>query len=152
MHHTKAKGDIGLTKVIADLTAKGYVPCIPLSDHQAYDIVAVAKDGSVSKLQVKYASLKRNGTIEVRFRRSWADKNGTHIGHYTKDEFDYYAIYCPERGVVLYVPNSPDCPKVIRFDKTANNQTQYVKWFSDYLKLERESSETIRCTPETVKT
>lgn len=152
MHHTKAKGDIGLTKVIADLTTKGHVPCIPLSEHQPYDLVAIGKDGVAYKLQVKYASLKNNGTIEVRFRRCWADKNGTHIGHYAEDEFDYYAIYCPERDVVLYVRNSFDCPKVIRFDKTANNQTLSVKWFKDYLKLERESSETIRCTPEMVKT
>ena len=28
-HRTKAKADIGLAKVIADLAAKGCVPCIP---------------------------------------------------------------------------------------------------------------------------
>lgn len=32
------------------------------------------------------------------------------------------------------------------------NQNQNVKWFRDYLILSRESSETIRCTPEMVKT
>ena len=41
MHHTKTKADIGLTKVIADLTVKGYIPCIPLSEHQPYDVVAI---------------------------------------------------------------------------------------------------------------
>jgi len=152
LHHTKVKADIGLTKVISDLTVKGYVPCIPLSEHQPYDIVAIANNGTAFKIQVKYASLKRNGTIEVRFRRSWADKNGTHIKPYLKDEFDYYAIYCPEKDVVLYVSNSSNCPKAIRFSKPANNQMQDVKWAKDYLKLNRESSETIRCTPEMVKT
>ncbi len=152
MHHTKAKADIGLAKVISDLTIKGYIPCIPLSEHQPYDIVAIDKNGGAIKLQVKYAALKSNGTIEVRFRTSWADKNGTHIKHYLQEEFDFYAIYCPEKDVVLYVPNSPNCPKAIRFEKTANNQSCHVKWANDYLKLERESSETIRCTPEMVKT
>ena len=152
MHHTKTKADIGVAKVISDLTIKGYVPCIPLSEHQPYDIVAIAKDGRAYKLQVKYASLKDNGTIEVRFRTSWTDKNGTHIRHYTKEEFDYYAVYCAEKDVVLYVPNDPGCPKAIRFEKAANNQSCSVKWANDYLKLERKSSETIRCTPETVKT
>ena len=152
MHHTKTKADIGLAKVIADLTIKGYVPCVPLSEHQPYDIVAIAKDGKVFKLQVKYATLKANGTIEVRFRTSWADRNGTHIRHYTKDEFDNYALYCPEKDKVVYVPNSPECPKTIRFEKSANNQNRYVKWANDYLKLSEESSETIRCTPEMVKT
>ena len=152
MHHTKAKADIGLAKVISDLTIKGHTPCIPLSEHQPYDIVAVDDKGKVLKLQVKYATLKTNGTIEVRFRTSWADKNGTHIKHYSKDDFDYYAIYCPEKDVVLYVPNSPTCPKAIRFEKTVNNQSCYVKWANNYLKLGWESSETIRCTPEMAKT
>jgi len=135
LHHTKFKADIGLTKVIADLTTKGYVPCIPLSEHQPYDIVTVAKNGKVFKLQVKYASLKKNGTVAVAFRTSWADKNGTHIRHYSKEEFSYYAIYCPEKDIVLYVANSSDCPKAIRFDNPANNQKKYVKRFNDYLEL-----------------
>ncbi|HPM42829.1 MAG TPA: group I intron-associated PD-(D/E)XK endonuclease [Candidatus Omnitrophota bacterium] len=152
MHHTKTKADIGVAKVIGDLAIKGYVPCIPLSEHQPYDIVAVSKDGCSYKLQVKYASLKANGTIDVSFRTSWADKNGTHIRHYAKKDFDYYALYCAEKDIVLYVPNDPGCPKAIRFEKAANNQNHSVKWANDYLKLERESSETTRCTPETVKT
>jgi hypothetical protein len=88
----------------------------------------------------------------VRFRASWADRNGTHIRHYAKEEFDYYALYCPEKDKVFYIPNSPSCPKVIRFEKSMNNQNRYVKWADDYLELSEESSETIRCTPEMVKT
>ena len=135
MHHTKTKADIGLTKVIADLTLKGYVPCIPLSEHQPYDLVAIDGHGHALKLQVKYAGLKRNGIVEVSFRRNWSDRNGTHTVHYSRDEFDYYAIYCPEKDTTLYVKNSPDCPKAIRFTETGNHQSQNVKWFRDYLKL-----------------
>ncbi|MBL7155978.1 MAG: hypothetical protein ISS90_02435 [Candidatus Omnitrophica bacterium] len=152
MHHTKHKGDLGLAKVIGDLIKKGHVPCVPLSEHQPYDLVAVLIDGSIIRLQVKYATLKNNGTVEVRFRRNWSDKKGVHTEWYNKNEFDYYAIYCPEKDVVLYVPNAPDCPKAIRFDRAANNQKQSVKWANDYLEIKRESSETIRHTPEMVKT
>ncbi|MBU0604687.1 MAG: hypothetical protein KKH77_00160 [Candidatus Omnitrophica bacterium] len=152
MHHTKMKADIGVAKVISDLTVKGYVPCIPLSEHQPYDLVAISDSGDVFKIQVKYASLKSNGTIEVRFRSSWADRNGTHIRHYRKEDFDFYAVYCPEKDKVLYIPNDPKCPKAIRFEKAMNNQNLHVKWADDYLKLEWESSETIRCTPEMAKT
>ena len=133
MHHTKVKADIGLTKVISDLTVKGYVPCIPLSEHQAYDVVAMSGNGSAFKLQVKYARLKKNGTVEVRFRRSWADKNGSHTRPYSKDEFDYYAIYCPEKDKVLYVPNRTNCPKALRFDRPSNNQARYIRWADNYL-------------------
>ena len=132
MHHTKVKADIGLTKVISDLTLKGCIPCIPLSEHQAYDIVAM-RNGKAFKLQVKYARLKKNGTVEVRFRRSWADKNGSHTRPYSEEEFDYYAIYCPEKDKVLYIPNKANCPKAIRFDKPSNNQARYIKWADDYL-------------------
>ena len=51
-----------------------------------------------------------------------------------------------------YVPNSINCPKSIRFDRTANNQARYVKWANNYLNIRQESSETIRRTPEKVKT
>ena len=152
MHHTKFKADIGVAKTIADLTTKGYIPCIPLSEHQPYDIVAIDKNGKPVKLQVKYATLNENGTIDVKFRTGWVDKNGMHMRQYNDNEFDYYAIYCPEKEKVLYVPNTQNCPKVIRFDKPGNNQGKYVKRANDYLEIKRESSETIRHTPVMVKT
>ena len=89
MHHTKYKGDIGLARVISDLIEKGYVPCIPLSEHQPYDLVVVLDKGVTVKLQVKYAALKKNGSVEVRFRRNWSDKNGTHSEAYKEKEFDF---------------------------------------------------------------
>ena len=152
MHHTKIKADIGVAKCIADLVGKGYVPCIPLSEHQPYDIVAVSSNGTTIKLQVKYTTLQENGTIEIKFRTSWADKHGTHMRHYNEDDFDFYAIYCPEKDMVLYVPNTKNSPKVIRFEKARNNQGKYVSWADDYRVIKRESSETIRHTPEMAKT
>lgn len=137
IHHTKVKGDIGLSKVIADLMVKGYVPCIPLSEHQPYDLIAVLPDGKAIKIQVKYASLKKNGTIEMKFKTSWADKKGNHANYYKVSDFDYHAIYCPEKEAVLYVPNNAKCPTSIRFDETANRQDKYVKWASDFLDVVR---------------
>jgi hypothetical protein len=145
LHHTKFKADIGVAKTIADLTAKGYVPCIPLPEHQPYDIVVVDKNGEAVKLQVKYATLKGNGTIDVKFRTSWVDKHGTHIRRYSEKEFEYYAIYCPEKEVVLYIPNTLDCPKSLRFEKPRNNQDKYVKWAQDYLHI-NESPQRLNAT------
>ena len=152
MHHTKPKADIGLAKVIADLAGKGHVPCIPLSEHQHYDLVVVMDSGRMLKLQVKYSSLKDNGVVDVKFRTSWTDKQGTHMRHYRRSDFDFYAVYCPEKEIVFYVPNTSDCPKAIRFDRPANKQRKNIRWASDYLNLKMGSSETIRRTPETVKT
>lgn len=133
MHHTKVKADIGVAKTIADLVLKGFVPCLPISEHQPYDLIAISEKGKAIKIQVKYATLKSNGTIDVKFRTSWSDKNGVHTRHYQCSDFDYYAIYCPEREVVIYVPNKTACPKAIRFEKTGNNQSKHIKWASDYL-------------------
>lgn len=145
MHHTKFKADIGVAKTIADLTIKGYVPCIPLSEHQPYDIVAIDNNGKAIKLQVKYATLKDNGSVEIKFRRTWVDNNGIHSKHYAETEFDYYAIYCPEKDKVLYVKNKGNCPKCIRFNRTSNNQNKNVKWADDYSEL-RESPQRLYAT------
>ena len=152
LHHTKFKADIGLAKVIADLVVKGHVPCLPLSEHQPYDLVVVLKNGGSIKIQVKFAKLKSNGVVDVKFRTSWADKHGTHTRKYNNGDFEYYAIYCQEKETVLYVPNTKNCPKVIRFEKPSNNQNKKVKWANSYLVIKSESSETIRRAPETVKT
>lgn len=133
MHHTKTKADMGLVQVIANLVTKGFVPCIPLSEHQPYDLVAISRQGKPLKLQVKFTSLMKNGCVEVKSKTVWADRNGNHIRKYKKNDFDYYAIYCPEKKVVLYVPNTKNCPTYVRFDKTKNNQNKHVRWAEEYL-------------------
>ena len=152
LHHTKYKADVAVTRVIADLTRKEFVPCVPLSEHQPHDIVAIDKEGTAFKFQVKFASLKSNGTVDVKFRTSWVDNKGVHTRKYGEKEFDYYAIYCLQKDLLLYIPNKINCPKAIRFGKPANNQEKFANWASDYLQIKRESSETIRHTPEKVKT
>lgn len=141
-----------MARVIADLVDKGHVPCLPFSEHQPYDLVVVLKDGASVKLQVKYAALKQNGTIEVKFRTGWVDKNGMHMRHYQERDFDFYALYCPQKNKVVYVPNMSQGPKVIRFEHPRNHQDKRVSWVDNYLDVKRKPSETIRRTPETAKT
>lgn len=137
MHHTKFKADIGLAKVIADLVSRGWIPCIPLSEHQTFDLVAVSQKGKLVRVQAKYASLKENGVIDVKCRTSWADKNGNHERRYRTNDFDYYAIYCPEKDKVLYIRNTGHYPKTIRFERSGNNQRKHVRWADDYLIFEK---------------
>lgn len=126
---------MGLAQVIADLVTKGFVPCIPLSEHQPYDLVAISCLGKPLKLQVKFASLMKNGCVEVKSKTVWVDRHGNHIRKYKKNDFDYYAIYCPEKKVVLYIPNNKKCPYYVRFEKTKNNQNKYVRWAEECLNL-----------------
>ena len=152
MHHTKFKADIGLTKVIADLTQKGHTPCVPLSEHKPFDLLVALRTGRNIRVQVKYARLQPNGVVDVKTRTSWSDKHGVHERKYRSSDFDYFAIYCPERDVVLYVQNATNMPRQIRFTPTSNNQSKSIKWANSYFDIKGESSETIRHTPETVKT
>ncbi len=134
-HHTKSKADLGLAKVIADLVRRGWTPCIPLSEHQAYDLVAVSGQGRTIKLQVKYAGLKKNGVIDVKVSTSWADRNGNHMRRYRASDFDYYAIYCPEKEMILYAPNKRSGPKTIRFERSGNNQSMHIRWAKAFTEL-----------------
>lgn len=104
-HHTKDKGDLGLAMVIADLTKKKYSVCLPISEHQAFDLIAVNEVGKLSKVQVKYRELK-NGTVEVPFRSVYSNGQGARavINDFTL--FDAYAVYCPDVEKVYYYPVS----------------------------------------------
>jgi hypothetical protein len=62
-HHTKNKGDLGLVQAMADLTAKGWAILVPLTEHEAFDLVAY-RDGRFLRVQVKYRAAV-NGVIEI---------------------------------------------------------------------------------------
>jgi hypothetical protein len=60
-HHTKNKGDLGLVQAMADLTAKGWAILVPLTEHEAFDLVAY-RDGRFLRVQVKYRSAVKGVT------------------------------------------------------------------------------------------
>jgi hypothetical protein len=114
-HHTKDKGDFAAIKAISDLYKKGFFIFTPLvCEHLPFDIMGY-KDGKCLRFQSKY---RDSGIISG--KTSWSDKHGTHIRKYSSTDFDYYAIYLPDKDVVCYpsitfagctlateVPNSP---------------------------------------------
>ncbi|WP_367281924.1 group I intron-associated PD-(D/E)XK endonuclease [Tunicatimonas pelagia] len=52
IHHTKSLGDLGVLKVQCNLFEQGYIPCIPLTEHVPYDLVACNENGC-KRIQVK---------------------------------------------------------------------------------------------------
>lgn len=95
------KGDIGVVKVIADLTAKGYVCFLPMSGSCAVDLVVANPTMELRRLQVKYRNLE-NGTIVVGLNTVI---NGIKVP-IDSDKIDGWAIYCPETDEVYYVAKS----------------------------------------------
>ena len=134
MHHTKEKGDSGVGFVIADLMKNGIQVCIPISEHQPYDLVAVYPNGEMKRIQVKHRKARSTGTIEIPFRSSYSDSNGVHMKDVEKDDFDLYADYCPDTGGTYYFNHNRfgSCLS-LRLEKPKNNQVKGVKLAKDFL-------------------
>jgi hypothetical protein len=125
---TKLKGDIGLTKVIADLTEKGYEISIPLAEHMPYDLIFHDVDGTgkLYRLQVKYSA--RN---TVKCATSYLTKNGTITSKYETEDFEYYAIYLPDIKECVYLPNKNKNNVKVRTVANSKCYNNFI-WWEDY--------------------
>lgn len=101
MHEKKQKGDIGLTFTIASLTEQEYNVSVPLTEHAKYDLV-VEKNGVLKTVQVRYTTPK-NGSLKVKLRSCWADRNGSHSVNRKNGDYDILAIYNPENKKVYFL-------------------------------------------------
>lgn len=132
-HHTKTKGDLGVLKAQADLCEKGYLVCLPLSEHCPFDLV-VYRDYQFTRVQVKTRSLRR-GTLTVRFESSYSDRNGVHMKKVDPKNIDIYCVYCPETNHCYYFRLNNFLGKhtiSLRVDKTRNSQARHIRWADDY--------------------
>jgi len=124
-HHTKDKGDLGVAKAHADLVAQGYTVLFPTTEHAPFDLAAY-RDGAFERVQVKYRSAS-SGKVEVAFRSSWADRNGTHERPLDKNQIDVICVYCPETDECYYVRPAIHAASVaLRVAPSRNGQTAGV--------------------------
>lgn len=130
-HHTKNKGDLGILHAQLDLAKKGYGVLTPLTEHEAFDLVAY-KDGRFYRVQVKYRALKE-GVISIPFSTSWADRHGTHTVLVDKTAVDVYCIYCPDTDACYYVdPHSHLRTVSLRVHVVGNGQRKRIRWANDF--------------------
>ncbi len=135
MHHTKDKGDLGVLKAQADLNQQGYQILIPLTEHAPFDLV-IYKSSKFRRVQVKYRSINKNGTLAIPFQTCWADRNGTHMRSIDKDEIDLFCIYCPDTDECYYIDPKDFKESVsLRVKTPKNNQSKFVKSVSDYRRV-----------------
>ena len=126
-HHTKDKGDFATIKAIADLSQKGFDIFMPLvCEHLPFDIIGY-KDGRLLKFQSKY---REDGCVSG--KTSWSDKHGAHFRKYSNTDFDYYAIYLPDKDVVCY-PSIAFAGCTLA-TKVPNSPTPFY-WYEDFLDL-----------------
>ena len=135
MHHTKEKGDLGVLKAQLDLFEQGFLILNPVTEHAPFDLVAY-KDWQFQRIQVKYKSVDKTGSITVHVRSCWADKNGTHMQQVDKDEIDLYCIYCPDTDECYYLdPKNFNRSATLRVKMPRNNQARNVNLAADFRRV-----------------
>lgn len=134
LHHTKTKGDVALLHAQLDLAEKGFGILLPITEHEAFDLVAY-RGRVFMRVQVKYRRAVR-GRLEVRFATFWADRAGTHKAKIDKDGVDLYCIYCPETRRCYYVdPKAHRESITMRIEETRNGQKRGVHDANDFLEI-----------------
>lgn len=134
LHHTKNKGDLGVLYAQLDLARRGYSVLLPLTEHEAFDLVGY-KDRRFLRVQVKYRAAKA-GVIQMRMASSWADRRGTHVVPIDRGAIDVICVYCPETNACYYLdPKAFRGSVCLRVDPTRNQQQEHVRWAQDYLEI-----------------
>ena len=131
-HHTKTKGDLGVLKASADLCAKGYLVCMPLSEHTPFDLV-VYKNGIFQRVQVKSRRIDHRGGFLIAFRNSYSTSKGVQTKNVDKSEIDLYCVYCIDNDACYYFnPHSFNKSVSFRVKTPKNNQSTGVHLADDY--------------------
>lgn len=93
------KGEIGITKAVADLTVKGFVVFTPVGERRLpVDLIAYdSSNQRIIRFQAKYSV---SGLINDRIH--WYDSSGSHYKKYDDNDFDYYAVFLPNVDKVIY--------------------------------------------------
>jgi hypothetical protein len=133
-HHTKTAADLGEYKAIVDLHERGYIVSNPLTEHAPFDLI-IWKNGEASTVQVKYRS-KNDGKINVRFRATQWNTDGSYNREIDKAPIDIYCVYCPESDECYYFdPDGFDKSATFRIDPPKNGQSTGVHFAEDYKRV-----------------
>ena len=135
-HKTKDKGDLAVAHVMADLRQHHIIPCLPISEHLPFDMIAVMPDmATLVRLQVKYRE-SDNGAIIIAFRSNFYDSKRIYSKAVNFDELDAYAGYIANTQQVSYfrVEELPEDASTItlRFQPPKNSQRKGVNLVSEY--------------------
>jgi hypothetical protein len=123
---TKNKGDLGVLHAQLDLAEKGFGVLAPLTEHEAFDLVAY-RGNRFLRIQVKYRAAVR-GCVELRFTSFWADRHGTHTAPIDKSVVDLICVFCPDTRRCYYVDPKQFRNNVsLRIAPTRNHQRRGVR-------------------------
>ncbi len=116
--------------IVAEMMKYGYTVLIPFGEGRRYDLV-IEKNAQFFRLQCK-AGRYVNGVI--RFNACSSNWFNQTRKRYTKEEIDYFAIYCGQTAKVYLVPveDIEGLDGSLRVEQPANNQVKGIRWAKDY--------------------
>lgn len=132
--NTKRIGNIGEARVLMEFVKWGIPIYIQFGDTERADYIADFNN-KLNRIQVKTAEkLSKDKTSFTVHLYSLTTKNGKQVQTpYSKDEVDYFAIYCIESDTLILYPNNESVEALcVRLCSTKNNQTKGVHYASDY--------------------
>lgn len=128
---TKQLGDVGEAIATAEFLKRGITVLKPVGDNESFDLVIIL-NGEFKKVQVKSTEKVINGSMIFRTNVTNPYKKTNRL--YTKDEVDYFFLYCFENDWIGLLPfnNYKNRNTYIRIGKPKNNQVLGVKFASEY--------------------
>ena len=130
MLESKQKGIITELQCITYFNQLGYQVSIPYGENARYDFI-VDIDGNLLRIQAKTAKENKNGTIRILCKSTRPNTKCAITKHYTSDEIDYFATFYNNKCYMIPVNECYDS-KILRFEKSANNQHENVNFAKDY--------------------
>lgn len=123
------KGNIAELAIALDCSKKGYQVSIPFGENAPYDLI-VGIQKKLIRVQVKYLTMRKNGTISVPSTSTTGVK-------YTSDNIDYIAAYCPTNDSIYWinVDELAHSSIALRIEESKNNQAKNVRWAKDYINM-----------------
>ena len=134
--NTNEKGDIGLAKVIADLTTKGFFVFLPFSDRTHVDLIVADKNMKTQRVQIKYITVDKKGVLQI---VTSSVVNGKKIP-VDLSKTDIWAIFCPDTNEIYYVSTIELLGKKalnLRISAPKNNQSLGVRYAKNYSDLNK---------------
>ena len=130
--NTSSIGNIGQAKVLTKFAELGVPVYLPFGEGYVVDLIAEF-NGELNKIQIKTTE-KLHEDSYMKFRISRQDGFHGDKKDYTKDEIDYFALYCIETDIVLLVPiedtNSGEFR--VRLDNYEGTRTNKMHFVCDY--------------------
>ena len=133
MSISNQKGDVGEAAFALAAAKRGYWTA-KMPQDCPYDFVLDKKDGTILRVQVKYRSVSKTGTVMIKMVQH-KEHCKANRQTYTSENIDALAVYVADSDIVFLIPVA-DIGTIdevtFRCNPSKNNQTHNVRMITQY--------------------